>query len=88
VEREYTLETEWRVLLEGLYVGSVTAVADGYQARTARDEPMYPHLSATDQHGIVHATVDGAAGELVTWARSQGGHDTVSFHRGTLEVAS
>jgi hypothetical protein len=87
--RPYTLETRWRVVLGGEYLGEVRAVADGYQAVPAGGEPMYPHLPADEQGGWVHGTLDSAAEELVQWTGQsivvdQGG----SSIRGTLEVAS
>jgi hypothetical protein len=86
VNREYQLEAWLRVTLDGEYLGPVMPVAGGYQARPASGEPMYPHLGEGDRDGIVHASADGAAGELVAWARGR----VTGFgrHVGTLEVAS
>lgn len=86
--REYQLEAWLRVTLDGEYLGPVMQVEGGYQAVPVSGGPMYPHLSEPNREGIVHTTVDGAALELVAWARGRGSREDFAGHRGVLEVAS
>jgi hypothetical protein len=68
----YELVLEWRVMVEGERIGSVTGSPDGYQAVTVSGEPMYPHLGAEEQAGVTHSTVPEAASELLRWAERHG----------------
>lgn len=90
VEREYSLTPQWVVTLKGerAPVGRVVTVDDGYQAQPDGDVPLYPHLPGPEQHGIAHGTIDGAAEELLTWARGREDHPTDRFYPVGLEAAS